>query len=413
MLNVLIVDDDKSKIKKMNHVLNGLSIECKIEKAMDVEDAKKKMLDEQFDIMILDLYLPSICGIHDEKPENAYDLLNYIKAEDDIFKPFFVIGNSAVDDADDYKEIFNSHLYFLLRYDENDDSWMDALKGKVLYFNQLKQKIQSDSRYDYDVAFITALPMEFDELVNNCGCNWKRHTEYDPLTVYYTTSITNKKKKKLRIVAAYADQMGMSASALLTTKMIYTFHPKYVIMTGICAAISKDIELGDILVFDQSWNGGSGKIKTNKNDKTLFLPEFHYEVLDPKIKTIITEYSRNRGFLDRIKNDFKYSAGKPKSELNIHCVDVTSVSAVTQSKVVVDLLKEKARKLGGLEMEGYGVYYAARHSLCPAPTPIVIKAAADRANSHKSDNYQQYCAFVSARLAIYLIENDLNFNIKC
>ena len=162
-------------------------------------------------------------------------------------------------------------------------------------------------------------------------------------------------------------------------------------------------------MFDQSWNGGSGKLKDGKKKETLFLPDPHYETLDGKIKTIVNEYSRNRSFLDAIKADFKFKAGKPKTELNVHCADVTSVSAVTQSKVIVDLLKDKARKLAGLEMEGYGVYYAAKHSLDPAPTPIVIKAAADRADAHKSDNYQQYCAYVSARLAFHMIVNDLKF----
>lgn len=409
MLNILIVDDDKSKIAKINQVLGSLKVDVKTDKAMDVEEAKNKLLNEQFDIMILDLYIPTKCGLKDVKPENARDLLNYIKAEDDLFKPYFVIGNSAEDDADIYRDFFESHLYFLLKYDETDDSWMDSLKAKVLYFNQLKKKIQTDSRYDYDVAFVIALPMEFDEVVRINGYKWKRHDDYDPTTIYYTTTIKNKKKKNIKIVAAYADQMGMSASSLLTTKMIYTFHPRYVIMTGICAAINDDVNLGDILVFDQSFNGGSGKIKDGKKKETLFLPDFHYEVLEPKIKTIVNEYSRNRGIFNDIKTDFKFEAGKPVSELNVHCVDVTSVAAVTQSQKVVKMLKDKARKLCGLEMEGYGVYYAAKHSLEPAPIPIVIKAAADKADANKSDNYQQYCAFVSAKFAFHLIVNDLRF----
>ena len=275
MLNILIVDDEKQKISEINAVIMGMNVDAYVDKANDVEEAKVKILETQYDIMILDLYIPTKCGLKDEKPENARDFLNYIKAEDDVYKPYFVIGNSAFDDAEEYKEFFTNHLYYLLKYDETDDSWMDALKGKILYFNQLKKKIQTDSRYDYDVAFVIALPMEFDEVLNASGSEWIKHDEYDPNTVYYTTSINNNKTKRLKIVAAYADQMGMSASALLTAKMIYTFHPKYVIMTGICATTDNDIDLGDILVFDQSWNGGSGKLKDGKKKETLFLPDPH------------------------------------------------------------------------------------------------------------------------------------------
>lgn len=90
-------------------------------------------------------------------------------------------------------------------------------------------------------------------------------------------------------------------------------------------------------------------------------------------------------------------------------VDVTLVSAFTQSAKVIETLTGLARKLGGLEMEAYGVYYAARHTLEPAPVPIVIKAAADYADEHKNDNFQQYCAFISAKFAFHLIVNDLKF----
>lgn len=409
MLNILIIDDEKQKIKQINSVIDGLGVDAIVEKAMDVEEAKGKILKTQFDIMILDLFIPTKCGLKDASPENARDFLDYIKAEDEVFKPYFVIGNSAWEDAYNYNEYFVNHLYYLLKYDETDDSWTDSLKGKILYFDQLKKKIQTDSRYDYDVAFVLALPMEFEEVIGINGYKWTKHDEYDPTTVYYTTTVTNKKGRKLRLVAAYADQMGMNASSLLTAKLIYTFHPKYVIMTGICATVADDIELGDILVFDQSWNGGSGKLKDGKKKETLFLPDFHYEVLDPKIKTIVGEYSRNREYLNQLKQSFGFPQGKPKTEINLHCVDVTSISAVTQSKMVVDMLKEKARKLGGLEMEGYGVYYAAKHSLENAPTPIVIKAAADKADAHKADNYQQYCAYISASFAFQLIINDLKF----
>jgi len=412
MLNILIVDDDKNKIEKIIEVIEELRLDTFIDTAVDATTCKRKLLDLQFDILILDLYIPTEFGKKDERPENSRDLLDFIRVDDDIFKPFFVIGNTVREDSDKFKDFFSKHLYFLLKYDQTDDGWKDTLKAKVQYFNQLKKKIQSDSRYDYDVAFVVALSNpEFSELTRVNGYIWKKHEdiENDQTTVYYTTKIKNKTGKELRIVAAYADQMGMCASSLLATKMIYTFHPRYIMMTGICAATDKKINLGDILVVDQSWNGGSGKLVENKEGETIFSPDYHHEVLDPKLKTIVVEYCRNREFLDMLSRDFNYDEGTPPYKLNLHCVDVTSVSAVTQSEQVVGTLKGLARKLGGLEMEAYGLYYAAKHSLEPAPTPIVIKAAADYADEHKKDNFQQYCAFVSSKFAFHLIENDLKF----
>lgn len=412
MLNILIVDDEKSKIQKIVEVISELDIEPHIDTAVDVKNTQSKLLDVQYDIMILDLYIPTEYGKKDERPENARELLDFVRTDDDIFKPYFVIGNTSREDTDEFKEYFSNHLYYLLKYDISDDGWKETLKSKVMYFGQLKKKIQTDSQYDYDVAFVIALKSpEFSELKKVNGYEWKKLDGIgnDQTSVYYTTKIKNKNGKILRIVAAYADQMGMCASAMLATKMIYTFHPRYIMMTGICAAIEKDFHLGDILVVDQSWNGGSGKLLDSQAGETLFLPDYHHEVLDAKLKTIVMEYCNDREFLDTLSRGFEYDNGTPPFKLNIHCVDVTSVSAVTQSANVIKTLKGLARKLGGLEMEAYGVYYAARHTLDPAPTPIVVKAVADYADEHKADNYQQYCAYISAKFAFHLIVNNLNF----
>ena len=113
MLNILIIDDEKQKIKQINSVIDGLGVDAIVEKAMDVEEAKGKILKTQFDIMILDLFIPTKCGLKDASPENARDFLDYIKAEDEVFKPYFVIGNSAWEDAYNYNEYFVNHLYYL------------------------------------------------------------------------------------------------------------------------------------------------------------------------------------------------------------------------------------------------------------------------------------------------------------
>lgn len=52
---------------------------------------------------------------------------------------------------------------------------------------------------------------------------------------------------------------GMVASATLAMKMINTFKPGYIIMTGIAAGYKDDkVDFGDILVADQSYDGTNG-----------------------------------------------------------------------------------------------------------------------------------------------------------
>ena len=104
MLNLLIVDDEKSKIQKIIDVVNELGVETHIETAADVKTTEDKLFETQFDILILDLYIPTEYGKKDEKPENARDLLDFIRVEDEIFKPYFIIGNTCREDTEEFKE---------------------------------------------------------------------------------------------------------------------------------------------------------------------------------------------------------------------------------------------------------------------------------------------------------------------
>ena len=54
-------------------------------------------------------------------------------------------------------------------------------------------------------------------------------------TQEYMEAFILKNDKRLRIICAQQDEMGMTASATLTMKMIQQFVPKYVIMPGIAA----------------------------------------------------------------------------------------------------------------------------------------------------------------------------------
>jgi hypothetical protein len=56
-------------------------------------------------------------------------------------------------------------------------------------------------------------------------------------------------------------------------------------------------------------------------------------------------------------------------------------------------------------MEAYGFYYAAAHSgVEPGPRFASIKSVVDFADGQKSDDYQEYGAFMSAKLARWLVE---------
>lgn len=416
MFRILIIDDSCEKIGRIKEVLSEIAeLDVnKIETSSDIETARMKLSKKQYDLILLDLYIPESYG-STPNPDNAASFLGYLKIEDDIFKPYFVIGVTKYKDIPQPNRYdFEKHLYHILDYDEMADDWKIKLKSKVEYLISIEDKIKYSKQYDYDVAFITALQFpEFAEILKLGEQKWQEYKNVlnDKTTTYYINTFKNSRGRNIRCVAAHSDQMGMCASATLTSKLIYTFRPKYIIMTGICAATSKDIHYGDIIVASEAWNGASGKIKDIKDKGKLFLPDYRHEVLNAEIVNCINKLKTNERLFFDICSRYPTSNGKPPFTLKVHCGPVASMPAVIQSKDEVEKLKEHCRKLIGLEMEGYGVYYAANHTIEPKPTFISIKSASDYADIEKDDDYQEYCAYSSAQFAYYLIINELDFDL--
>ena len=78
----------------------------------------------------------------------------------------------------------------------------------------------------------------------------------------YAEAFVERDGRRLRVVCAQQDEMGMTASATLTMKMIQHFAPEYVIMPGIAAgtgnaSASSRQEFGDVLLASSVWNFSS------------------------------------------------------------------------------------------------------------------------------------------------------------
>lgn len=76
----------------------------------------------------------------------------------------------------------------------------------------------------------------------------------------------------------------MTGAAVAVTKGIYSFRPRYVVMTGICAGLEKRTRLGDVVITDLCWDWGSGKIKIEKR-KEVFHPAPYQYRLDESLRT--------------------------------------------------------------------------------------------------------------------------------
>lgn len=256
------------------------------------------------------------------------------------------------------------------------------------------------SRNDTDVTDILVVCAlhrpELDKVIKTGAAAWSRvdATDHDPHT-YHRTQIQTVRGNTVRIIAAAPNHMGLTASTVVATKLIWRFRPRLVVMVGIAAGVRRDTQgFGDIIAADQTIDYGSGKL-TSSGDGTEFLPDPRPHPIAPQLLSVLREWERARTALDEIQRD--WLAKSPPTQLRLHVGPLASGAAVLNSQKPVDDILRHWRKLAGVEMEAYGVHAACREAIMPEPSFLCLKSVCDFA-SDKTDDWQDYAAFTAASL---------------
>jgi len=232
--------------------------------------------------------------------------------------------------------------------------------------------------------------------------DWSEFTVNGDEQKYYSATI-HRGEKELAVVAAQQDEMGMCAAAVLSTKIINHFQPTYLIMPGIAAGTSsiKGGEVyGDVLVADTVWNYSNGKyVDAGKAEITYgtigFIPRPVHIEMDKKLVEIL-----------------KTAITNPNNECHVHLGVLASGSTVVANRKLVDMqVISQFNNTLGLEMEAYGVAYAANHAVEPKPYAIIAKSVCDYADNRKNDDFQKFAAHTSCEFVQFLCEEILPENL--
>lgn len=413
MLKVLIIEDTDTKARDIKDYVRSLGCEAKV--VSETREAIAAMLSDLYDLVLLDLYIPEEFG-DDAKPDNAFNLLQRVSKDRRIKKPVAICGITRFDNVEEAEKRFKDYLWSLIKYEENSIVWKAQVRGKIEHLKNLSKMKPQQNPYDYDVAIITALQkIENEQLRKVFGGTWEAIVlDGDDTTTYFTTELALKSGETIRIVTCFQQLMASTASAMLTTKVIANFHPRYLFMTGIAASVKtadEGVGYGDVLVATEVWNAANGKLKENEDEKHLFMPDYRHEVLDASFENIITKLMEEKQLLYDISERFPSEAGKPNTKLQIHKGPMASVPAVIACADVVNDLKKHDRNLLGIEMEAYGLFYAAAKGFKPRPIfTASLKSVSDYGTKEKCDKYQEYAAYTSAAVLKHIIEKCLKFD---
>ena len=415
-INILIADDSNDKLRHVRRFLDEKKEIVTYNIVQDSNNCKRELESTHYDILLLDLKLPLRAG-DSACSDEALNILKLLKTSQRLNRPVHVIlFTSFVEELEIIHDELGQYACEIICFKFNENDWEDKLarcfdhciKFKICY---CASKIENSN---FDVALITALANPELEQVLELGEFVEFNIPHDS-TVYYKAIFKTNRGENLNIVAASSNQMGMVAATDLTNKILYNFKPKIVIMCGIAAGFSGNF--GDILIASSCDDYGNGKLESKRKriDKKIlvveeFKPDPNQVQINGDLKNPISQLKRKRTYLDEISDSF--NGTKPENPLNVIFGPFASGAGVIASKRFIDeRLKKNARKLIGIDMEAYGVYYACYYGINPKPKFFLsIKSLSDKGDNLKNDKFQKYASYTSAQYAYSLLTESSLFD---
>lgn len=401
MIKILIMDDNTDKINRIISVLTGMCMVSanNIDIARSLNSGRKKLSENFYDLLLLDLVLP----VDDDEPiepgksENFIDELSRIGR---FKKPVYVIGLSQFEDkvvANTVK--YENKLWKLIHYNLQKDDWEQILQNAVEAILSTKEQLLTSilNKNKYDIGIVCALSEEFEQMKKASGLEWKKVNVQGISNDFFAANLRTEVGHTLKIIAGRNNMPGMQAASVMASCMFSLFNIESLFMTGICAGFKKEgedsIDFGDIFIAESEYDYGSGKLCESddgsyfkKNPKMI---ECDFD-LKGKINTFIEEKHPENLILRALG---KENLDLMKKIPSIHFKPGACGSYVVANKGFMnDLLKEN-QKLRGLDMEGYGLYMTS-HIL--GKKCLMIKSISDFADSNKGDTYHKMCSYSSA-----------------
>lgn len=401
-MKILIVDDQLEKAKSLARIVKEISPHAEIHHSTNATDGFRELFSHGAHLVLLDVVLP--LNIGDDANETGSEwFVQEVKRK--IFGspiPFIVGTTQYAESLAKVQETFRNDLWCVVYVSDVDSRWPSQIEQAVRFAESNAVRLSLESAVvanKVDVAVIAALRNpEFSELVNALGggeqvCLGETHE------TWLKCRLKRADGSEVSVLAASADEMGMTAMASLVTRICITCRPKRVILVGIMAGNPERVGLSDLIVVDSTWNFQVGKLTLNG--------------FQPDVKSLSCSFSLANGLMNII--DEKFIVGfwtswsgqdRPQQIAKIHKGDVAcSPFVVADGKTFSQLESDQKRKVIGLEMEAFGLYDAVRRLGSLAPEVICVKSVCDFGDGTKNDKYQTYCAALSAAAAVEFIKS--------
>jgi nucleoside phosphorylase/CheY-like chemotaxis protein len=399
-MRILVVEDDGNKLQRVSECLtaiDGIGID-QVENCRDALSAKRLLLRNCYDLLILDIVLPDRIDSR-ASPDGGIRLLNEISERDGYIVPDHIVGLTAFADVHaGARDRFAERTWTVIKYDEASEVWSGQLRSRVEHVMAARSHAPGGESYRSEVAIICGLDDPEMSSVRRLPWDWRVLAVPNDATVYYEGRMRRPGEGGL-VHAASCSRMGMPAAAILAMKTIYAFRPKYLAMVGVAAGVFGKANPGDILAADPSWDYGSGK-HYRVDGEARFAAAPHQIPLDVGLRSRLKLLSEDDQLLAKIRAE--WPGDKPDCPLRIRVGPLASGAAVIADEDRLKQVGEQHRQLLGVEMEAYSIFAAATECSAPRPLPLALKSVCDFGDGNKDDRFQKYAAYTSAQVLLRL-----------
>ncbi|MBR9861656.1 5'-methylthioadenosine/S-adenosylhomocysteine nucleosidase [bacterium] len=345
-MNVLIIDDNDSKRKKISKVLvDSFGHESLlIEEAQDSSEAMSILIQKvQLDLLILDLNLPIRKG-GNVREKSGLKLLREIKRRPKLVKPESIIGLTAYKNiAEDVREEFNQEGWVVVEFNPAFSLWEDVIINKVNYLIGKQKQTPSNLNNDLPhVVILTAIKEEYlsvRRFLTQVEDSSIHDTSYETGTFFL-------EKNPIAQVTIRECGATNTLAAIETERAINNFSPDMMLFVGIAGSRKEeDFVIGDVIVPTKiySYEGGkSGRDIFNSRPDTGYLS---YTFIEMAKK-------------ERLKDDWKnialvnFNNYNPKVDLGV--IASGDILIEHYYSHIGQVLSEHYNDTSAVEMEGFG-----------------------------------------------------------
>ncbi len=392
-MKFLVVDDDSSKRTQIQRFLIEQGLHAgEIEEAEHASGARMILERSPVDVLLIDVLLPVRAGGL-PRGENSVELLRQIVDDGTTPSPRYIIGITAdVDALNSFSRDFGALMTQVLYVAPGETAWQDSLKALLLLLRRVED---ARGHNDFDVCILNAL--RSPELVAVYRV-WPLNLGAEKIVrknILCRTGTVTLEGRELKIVCAHLAQMGPIASTHATTALLSEYRPRLLLMTGICGGFADQVDIGDVVVADKSWDWQAGKWA---DDGTLATAPDQRDASPDLV-------AEARGLdAELLAAHSTFVGARPERVPRLLVGPMVTGSSVVASLDIQKVFRGQHRKMAAVDMECYGLYYAAENHADAPVRAICIKAVSDLADRSKSDDFQRYCSEMSAHIALKLAQ---------